>query len=154
MATARRRRAERGISLPELMVVIALLALGVIVTVPLIADRVHDIKMQSAVSEFTVALRAARMAAVARGATVTVTVSASDGSYGFADAAGTARTYLLPAGARFDPSSTAAIPFRPDGSLDAAATAILEARFSDGTVRSWTVHVPLSGFPAVTHDDA
>jgi hypothetical protein len=140
------------VSLPELVVVIALLALGVIVTVPLIADRVHDVKLRSAVSQFTVSLRAARMTAVARGTPVTVDVSATAGTYGYVDASGTARTFALPPGARFDPASTPAITFQPAGSLDATATAILEALFSNGTVRRWTVDVPLSGFPTVTQE--
>ena len=86
-----RRRAtmSRGVSLPELIVVIAILALAVIVTVPMIADRVHQAKLRSAASQYAVSLRAARMIAVSKQTTVTVTVHRNpDNRYEYVDATG------------------------------------------------------------------
>jgi len=144
---------ERGVSLPELLVVIAILALGVMVSVPLIADRMHDIKLSSAVSQYTVSLRAARMVAVATRAPVTVSVDVDpQNTYRYVDSKGRLHTFELPDGAWFDTTSTAAISFGVNGSLDLPATTILRTRLSGGRVATWTVELPLSGIPSVTHE--
>jgi hypothetical protein len=93
------------------------------------------------------------MVAVAKRVPVTVTVGVDPlNNYRYVDSKGRLRTFDLPAGAWFDTASTPAISFRVNGSLDLPATTILRTRLSDDRVASWTVELPLSGIPSVTHE--
>ena len=151
LPVARMRFSSRGVSLPELLVVIAILALGVMITIPLIADRVHLAKVQSAVGQYTVTLRAARMIAVSKQSPVTVTVRVNpDNLYEYTDTAGRLRTTRLPAGVWIDDSETTGdLVFSPDGSLSAVAKTVIKSRLSGGVVSEWVIDVPLSGIPVV-----
>lgn len=143
-----------GVSLPELLVVISILALGVMISIPLIADRVHDAKLRAAASRYAMTLRAARMVAVAEQMPVTVTVRPDpDNVYEYLDSGGRLRTTELPGGAWIDEvESTPSFTFGPDGSLDATAKTVLRSKMSAGTVESWTVDIPLTGIPRVRRD--
>jgi prepilin-type N-terminal cleavage/methylation domain-containing protein len=89
---------ERGVSFPELMVVIALLGLAVAVTVPIVAGRIHELRLRSAADRFVMALRAQRMMAVTSGKPTAVIVHGEGppsgavpdphNSYAFADRQG------------------------------------------------------------------
>jgi prepilin-type N-terminal cleavage/methylation domain-containing protein len=159
----RRRRIRRssGISLPELLVVIAILALGVTISVPLIATRVHAVKLQAAVSQYVSVLRAARMIAVSRASTATVTVHACpigggspcENSYEYIDTNGAHRSSALPPGVRFGSGSCPTIAFSPSGAAAADCTTVIERPIhGEDTVERYVVHVPLSGIPRVVHD--
>jgi type II secretory pathway pseudopilin PulG len=139
------------VSLPELLVVIAILALGVMVSIPMIADRVHLAKAQSAVGQYAVTLRAARMIAVSKQTPVTVTVRVHpDNFYEYNDAMGRLRTTRLPAGVWFDDTeSTGDLVFSPDGSLAAVSKTVIQSTMFDGAVREWVVDVPFSGIPVI-----
>lgn len=153
------RAARAGVSLPELLIVIALLGLAAMIAIPLTARRVHELRVRSAAQQFVTSLRAARMAAVATGRSFTVTLSPHglpqgvipEDSYTYDGLR--PRYVALPPGVRIDPSSTTSIVFRPNGSLEAptAATAIFKAKLWDGVER-WTVEVPLIGIPRMTHE--
>jgi Tfp pilus assembly protein FimT len=144
----------RGVSFPELLVMIAILALAAMVTIPLIADRIHQAKLDAAAGQYAVTLRAARMIAVSKQRSVAVTVRAApDNVYEYVDAAGRLRSTHLPDGAWFDPDeSDATVVFAPDGSLDDATSTVIKARMSGGVVESWKIDVPLAGIPRVSHE--
>jgi prepilin-type N-terminal cleavage/methylation domain-containing protein len=145
---------QRGVSFPELLVVISILALGAMVTIPLIADRIHQAKLDAAAGQYAVTLRAARMIAVSKQRSVAVTTRvAPDNVYEYVDASGRLRPTRLPDGAWFDPDeSSAEVVFGPDGSLDDAARTVIKATMSGGVVEVWTIDVPLAGIPRVSHD--
>jgi len=149
-----RKTTWRGVSFPELLVVISILALGAMVTIPLIADRIHQAKLDAAAGQYAVTLRAARMIAVSKQRSVTVTVRAApDNVYEYVDASGRLRSTRLPDGAWFDPDeSDATVVFAPDGSLDDATSTVIKARMSGGVVEVWTIDVPLAGIPRVSHE--
>jgi prepilin-type N-terminal cleavage/methylation domain-containing protein len=108
---------ERGVSFPELMVVIALLALAVVVTVPIVASRIHELRLRSTADRFVMALRAQRMMAVTTGKPTAVIVQAEGppsggqpdphNSYAFADRQGR----LACDSSEWDPPMAAAWPW-------------------------------------------
>jgi prepilin-type N-terminal cleavage/methylation domain-containing protein len=65
---------RRGFSVPELLVVMTIIAAALVVTIPLTVRTVRSLEVRSATDKFTVTLRAARMQAVARNRPVMVTV--------------------------------------------------------------------------------
>jgi len=137
--------------LPELLVVIAILALGVMVSIPMIADRIQLAKVQSAVGQYAVTLRAARMIAVTKQLPVTVTVRVDpDNLYEYNDSMGRLRTTRLPAGVWIDDTETTGdLVFSPDGSLSAPSRTVIQSRMYNGVVEEWVIDVPFSGIPVV-----
>ncbi len=155
LARSRPRAAasRRGVSLPELLVVIAVLALAMMISIPLIADRVHHAKLGAAASQYAVSLRAARMIAVSKQTPVTVSVLAVDQAYEYLDAMGRLRRTKLPEGVQIDDAeSDDAIVFNPNGSLGAPARTVMKSTVSGGVDASWTIDVPVSGIPEVRRD--
>ena len=57
---------RRGYTIPELLVVMTIIAMAVIVTIPMTVRTERSLEVRSATDKFTVTLRAARMQAVAR----------------------------------------------------------------------------------------
>jgi Tfp pilus assembly protein FimT len=141
--------------LPELVVVIALLALAAMVTIPLAARKVNELRLRSAVDHFVVSLRAARMAAASSGRSVTVTVTAHPtNTYSYSGVDGREHSVALPSGLRIDAASTPGIVFRANGSLDAEspATTVLKAKLPHDVIERWTVETPLTGVPTVSRE--
>lgn len=148
-----RGHTSRGVSLPEVLVVVAVLALVVLVALPLAASRLREAKLRNAAQQFTTSLRAARMIAVTVGRDAVVTVSLDPvNAYDYIDAEGRARRVDLPPGVRIA-TSPASIRFRPNGSVqaDSAPITVFEATFASGGIERWTVETSLSGLPAVSH---
>ena len=144
-----------GFSLPELLVVVALLALGLLVTIPLTARRVHELRVRSTAGQFLVTVRAARMVAVTTGRQAVMTISPHpDDSYLYIDAGGRTREASLPTGVRIDEGSAPALAFRANGSLEppVPATVVLKARLPKGIVERWTVTTPMSGIPSIASE--
>lgn len=148
-------REPRGVSLPELLVVVALLALAALVTIPLTARRVHELRLRSAADQFLVTVRAARMVAATTGRQTVLTVSPHpEDRYEYTDAGGRLRTVELPQGVRIDEASSLALAFRANGSLQPPipATVVFKARLPKGIVERWTVTTPMSGIPSMTRE--
>ncbi len=138
---------QDGFTLPELLVVLALLGLALAVTVPLTAEAVRAAKVRTAADQFASDLRAARMVAVTKRQPVQVTVAADPTNrYTFPDVSGTVRTVILPSGVRIV-SSTSPITFQQNGSVTAPATTVFEASLDGTTVERWTVTTTLVGVP-------
>ena len=74
-------RDNRGITLPELLVVLAIVALAVTVAVPFISGAIHSARVRTSVDQLAVSLMAARMLAVTRQAPVSVTVATDPHNY-------------------------------------------------------------------------
>lgn len=142
---------RRGYSLPELLVVLAILGLAVVVAVPLVGKQVRLVQIHSAAEQFASNLRAARMVAVSTRDEVIVQVDADPtNAYSFPDARGRTRLVRLPEGIRIV-SSPSPIRFRSDGSIADRAITILESVASDGTVERWTVTTGILGIARTDH---
>jgi Tfp pilus assembly protein FimT len=149
-----KRRA--GFSVPEVLLVCAILGLGVAVALPFVTSKVRETKLRSSAGQFVVTLRAARMVAVTAGTRIPVTVTPHGGggslpgnSYEYMDTAGKLRRVELPRGVRIV-SSDSPIVFMPNGSVEAPQPPV--TRFQALHVpEEWTVETSLGGVPLVTH---
>lgn len=142
------RAKQRGISLPELLVVISILALGVIVIVPTVSKRLSEARVQSAVGQFVTSLRAVRMIAVTSGLQAKMTIDVADNSYGYLDSTGHPREFRLPDGMKIV-SSPPDITFQTNGGVPAAATTVIEAVLVVAPQDRLEIRVPVSGIPEV-----
>lgn len=138
----------RGFSLPELLVVIAVIGLLVAVAIPLVSEQVRRATAVGAVRVLNTDLQAARMIAVTRqqGNPFTFTLTPQN-RYSYTKSDGTTRIVLLPPQVKIvsaSPSTT--ITFQPNGAVSAAATVVLEIVLGrDKEV--WTVTTSTLGVP-------
>jgi len=167
---------RRGFSIPELLVVVTIIAAALVVTIPVMVRTVRSIEVRSAMDQFTVSLRAARMQAVARNRPVTVTVfDAQQGSYyeisdfGFNDGEGDgSRQFYLPTGSWFTSppgpqeetwSGSLEIQFNPNGSLEEGPrTVVIETLLggngSGGEIyEQWIARTNVIGATPATHGE-
>jgi prepilin-type N-terminal cleavage/methylation domain-containing protein len=147
--------AARGVTLPELLVVISILGLAVVAVVPLVATTVKRAQVRASADQFTMSLRAARMVAVARNAPVEVRVIDADeadgNAYEYTDSAGRLRRFRVPTSARIHRASASSIVFQSNGSIDPGPrTVYIETEFQDGIER-WSIHTSRIGVTTVSH---
>jgi prepilin-type N-terminal cleavage/methylation domain-containing protein len=143
-------RRSRGITLPELLVVVSIIALAVTVAVPLITDAVRAARVRTATDEFAVSLMAARMLAVTHQAPVDVAVAVDpDNYFEYPNRNGVLQRYDMPVGVRIV-SSTNPIVFQPNGMVEGGATTTIEARGGGGDVETWDIETSILGVAKVT----
>jgi prepilin-type N-terminal cleavage/methylation domain-containing protein len=142
-----------GFSLPEMLVVIAMIGIAVAIVIPLTAEAYRQARIRSAADQFTVDLRAARMIAVATrvAAPGLDFVVAPDPAnyYEYPDNRGNTRRVNMPTGVRIV-SSTSPIRFQLNGSLANPATTVLEVDLSGTNKERWTVTTSIMGVPTTT----
>ena len=138
---------ERGVTLPEVLVVIAIIAMAVGVAVPVISDAVRAARLRSAAQQLATSLRAARMVSVTRQAPVDFVVRPHpENSYEYPDRVGQLRTQRMPEGVRIV-SATSPVVVRPNGSTNGVASVVLEVTLAGEEVRSWEVRTNRLGVP-------
>ena len=140
----------RGFSLPELLLVVAIIGLGVAASIPLIAEQVRSARVRAVSDEFNMSLRAVRMIAVST--RVNASMEILDNGYRYDDIYGRARSFSLPVGVRIASSTSPSIIFRPNGSvLGGGETIVFESLRGDEVLETWTFAVNMIGVTAVTH---
>ena len=145
---------QRGFSLGELLVVVAIIALIVMVAVPLIAEQVRSAEVRAAGDQLAMSLRAARMVAVSTHANVVFTVEvAPDNKYSFTDNKGRLRETVMPSSVTIV-SSDGDITFKNNGSIISvtAMDIVLEANMTGGVIDRWTISTSILGVSSVAHD--
>ena len=148
------RKNQRGFSLGELLVVVAILGLVVLVAVPLIAEQVRAAEVRAAGDQLAMSLKAARMVAVSTHADVVFTIEVDpDNKYSYTDNRGRLRETVVPSSVTIT-SSDGDITFTDRGSIDSATTMdiVLEANLTSGTVDRWTISTSILGVSSVSHD--
>lgn len=146
----RPRAGQGGFSLPELLIVLAIIGLGLTMAIPLVADQMKAASARGAADQFTVDLRAARMIAVTKRMTNNFVIAADPtNTYQYTDRDGTTRTIRMPKGVRISSTSPTTISFRQDGSVSATGTTVIEIAVGGGVER-WTVTTSSLGMPSAT----
>jgi prepilin-type N-terminal cleavage/methylation domain-containing protein len=146
---------QRGFSLTEILVVVALVGLAIAITVPLVAENVNQARIRTAADQLSVDLRAARMIAVSKRATPFLDVSVQPdpvNRYSFVNARGEARSVQLPTGVRIiTPSADYTIRYLRDGSVSGGGnTTVMRVRLSAGDEEEWQVVTNAMGVTRTT----
>lgn len=141
---------SRGITLPELLVVLAIIALAVTVAVPIISGAIQSARTRTAIDQFAVSLMAVRMLAVTQQAEVSLSVAADpENYYEYPDRHGSTQRFEMPDGVRIV-SSTDPIAFQPNGMVDGGARTVFEARRSGTPTETWEIETSILGVAKVT----
>jgi len=147
-------QAIRGITLPELLVVLAITGLAVTVAVPLISDAIHSARVRTSVDQLAVSLMAARMLAVTLQAPVSVNVATDPKNwYEVPDRNGAVQRYDLPVGVRIV-SSDDPITFLPNGMVEGGARTVLATTRTGGPDEIWEIETSIIGVATVTRREA
>lgn len=141
-----------GFSLPELLAVMALLAIAIAIGIPLVNEQVRMAEVRAAADDLVLHLRAARMISVAQHRTVEFQVSVDPtNTFTYEVTEERWRTFATPGRVRIATDSVGAISFRENGSVDVAASIILESDIS-GARERWTASVNTMGSTRLAHE--
>jgi len=146
---------QRGFSLTEILVVVAIMGLAIAITVPLVAENVNQARIRSAADQFSVDLRAARMIAVSKRATPYLDVSVQPdpvNRYTYVNGRGETRVVQLPTGVRIiTPNADYTIRYQRDGSVTGGGnTTVLRVLLSAGAEEEWRVITNAMGVTRTT----
>ncbi len=142
---------QRGVTLPEVLVVMAIITLAVMVAVPVMSEAVRSAKVRATVNHFAVSLKAARMLAVTRHRPVEVRVFDAGGANAFEYEGrdGQVRRVAMPAGVRIA-GSTSPIVFQPTGAVVGGASTTIEVELNDRVREVWRIETSTLGMATVT----
>lgn len=144
-------RTQRGFSLPELLVVLAIVGAIVAISIPLVNEQVRIAELRAVSDELAVHLRAARMIAVSHHKDIVVTVVPDPtNTLSYEDTYGQTRTIRMPGRVKIKTGSTTSITFHSDGSSGASSTVTTESAVSTATER-WILTVNTVGMVSVSH---
>jgi len=148
---------QRGVTLPEVVVVVAIVAMAVLVAVPTTTDAIRGARLRSATRSLEATFRAARIVAVTQrrdmivevrsGPAPPATPGATENQYSFTDLRDLPRLERMPAGIRIV-SSTNPIVFRRNGTLDTEAVTVLEVQTRQG-LKTWEIRTSRMGVTRV-----
>ncbi len=150
-ARSAKTRAQTGFSLPELLVVLAIIGAIVAISIPLVNEQLRIAELRAVSDELAVHLRTARMIAVSHHKDIVVTVNADPtNTLSYADTNNQTRTVTMPGRVKIKTGSTASITFHSDGSSGASSTVTTESAVSTATER-WILTVNTVGMVSVSH---
>jgi len=139
-------RCERGFSLTELLVVIALMGVFITFAGPAFNESLRAYRVRSAALELTDALRAARQVAVSTRVATSLAVDTAAGSYSWTDSKGRVRSVTLPVPVRFVAATPATITFTTNGTVTTGAATIALQNTVNGTrADRWTLDLNTVG---------
>lgn len=151
MERSAKTRAQTGFSLPELLVVLAIIGAIVAISIPLVNEQVRIAELRSVSDQLAVHLRAARMLAVTTHQNVDVTVSPDPtNEFSYPDSNGQTRVVKMPGRVKIKTGSTTTITFHSDGSSAASSTITTESVVSTATER-WILNVNTVGMVSISH---
>ena len=144
-----RNARQVGVTLPELLVVVAIIGMAVMVAIPVISRTVQGVKIRAATEQFAVTVRAVRMVAVTVRRPVDLVVEVDPvNAYEYLDVRGVPRRIELDPAVRIAVSNTP-ITFNPDGSLENAVVTRLEIGRPGEDERAFVVRTNRMGVPVV-----
>jgi prepilin-type N-terminal cleavage/methylation domain-containing protein len=147
----RRRRAQSGFSIAELLAVLAIIGAIVAMGIPLVSEQIRIAEVRQITDQIAVHLRAARMIAITQHKDVVVTVSVDPtNTVQYTGANGEVRLITMPGQVKITSGSSVSITFHSDGSSGATSTVTTESVVSKATER-WTLTVSTIGMVSVAH---
>jgi prepilin-type N-terminal cleavage/methylation domain-containing protein len=146
------RRKADGFSLPELLAVLAMIAIAVAIGIPLVNEQVRIAEIRAAADDLALHLRAARMLSVTQHRKVKFKVHVDpDNYFEYEKFEDRWKQVFLPGRVRIVAGSDSLINFKQNGSVEAASSIILEATVS-GARERWTASVNAVGLTTLAHE--
>jgi len=140
------RHPEAGFSLPELLLVLALMAIFITFAGPAFTQSYRAYKVRSAMQELSVVLRAARQVAVSTRSASSVVFDQAAGNYSWTDAKGRNRVWSLPPNVVFVSASPTTITFTTNGTVSTGnATVVLQTTVDSTRADQWTLDLNTVG---------
>ena len=152
---ADRHECARGVTLPELLVVITIIGLAVAVAIPVMTETIRSAKVRAAANSFAVSLKAARMLAVTTHRPVDVRVFDTSGAnaYEYEGRHGRLLRFEMPSGVRIA-SSTSPIIFQPNGGVTGGANTTIEVDLKPSLREIWRIETSNLGMANVIREEA
>lgn len=136
---------SRGVSMSELLVVLAILGIAVAIGIPLVNQQIRMAKIRGAADQLAMDIKAARMIAVSTRSDVDLTINAQPSNfYEYTDNQGKTRRIEMPEGVRIT-STTSPMTFHLNGSLNSPATTVLEIDLGSNLTERWTISTTILG---------
>ena len=141
-----RAGSERGVTLPEVMVVLAIIGLFVVVTVPALGNYIRASRVRVSNDVLIEDLRAARYIAITNHTTNSVTFDQAAGTYRYNDIRGATVVRRLEFGASITSLTNTPITFTADGSVSTGtATIVIRGNVMSGVNHQFTISVTSVG---------
>ena len=137
---------QRGVTLPEVLVVLAIIGMFVLVTLPAMGNYIRASRVRVSNDVLMEDLRAARYIAITNHTTNSVTFDQAAGTYRYTDIRGALVVRRLEFGASFSSLTNTPITFTSDGSVSTgAATIVILGTVMSGTSHQYTISVTTVG---------
>lgn len=130
------RRSERGVTLPEILIVLAIIGLFLVIGLPNVNNYIRAARVRAGNDGIVSDLRLARYIAISNRTTATVTFDASARTWSYTDIHGATVVRTLEMGITFPTLTNTPVTFRSDGSLGTTAPTVVV----QGTVTSTLTH--------------
>jgi len=146
---------ERGVTLAELLLVLALAAILILITIPAMSTWLRSNRVRSATSLMVTHMRVVRHAAVAQSQNVSLDYGAEGTSYSFSNTNLEEINQSLPVGVTLTSASPDPLIFRSNGTLEGVTSASVqvEGPVSDGLGHRYTISVNNIGKIEVTKEE-
>lgn len=137
---------ERGITLPEILIVLAIIGLFLLVGIPAINNYIKASKVRASNDALTGDLRTVRYIAITNRTTSTLTINQSAKTWTYTDIHGRTVTRTLEQGVSFSSVSGTPVTFQSDGSATTgAATIVLQGTVTPTVTHTFTISISTVG---------
>jgi type IV fimbrial biogenesis protein FimU len=148
----RTSRREAGVSIVEMLLVLALMGIFITFAGPAFTESYRAYKVRSAMQELTVTLRAVRQVAVSTRAPSNLLVNTAGASYSWTNAKGQTRNWVLPNGVAFVSATPSTITFVTNGTVSTgSASIVLQGTVSGARADRWTINLNTAGAVSSTY---
>jgi type IV fimbrial biogenesis protein FimU len=140
------RGQARGVTLPELLIVVAIIGLFALLAIPAIGNYIRAARVRASNDALVADIRLVRYIAITNRTTTTITIDQSAGSYSYTDIHGRTVTRKLEQWVSFTSVTNSPISFRSDGSLSTnPATVVIQAMVTPTITYQFTIAVNSTG---------
>ena len=144
----------RGFSLPELLAVLAMLAIAVAIGIPIVNEQLRIAEVRAAADDLVLHLRAARMISVTKRKSIAFEVNVEPANtFNYEGLTEPKKVFAMRGGVRIAPASDRLITFKKNGSVEVAASIVIEGDVS-GACERWTATVNTVGLTTLSHERA
>ena len=134
----------RGVTLPEILIVLAIMGLFILVAIPAVNNYIRASKVRTSNDVLLEDLRAARYVAITNRISSAVTIDQSAKTWQYTDIHGRSITRALESGVSFSSVTGSPVTFQSDGSASTAATIVIQGTVSTLT-HQFTISVTTVG---------